>query len=225
MECGKSSIGMFATKGCDMIEPLIGANVLHQQPFIAEYHNFVPEEQCQDILNHVKDLSYTQGTVRVQGKRQINLDQRRAWTHKISDADPECLKKLPRQISQWLKLPNEQWIENSLLIHYPPGGEFKVHTDVVSTHHGDGTETNRVATVIVYLNQDYKGGRTVFPCLRMAVEPQAGKALFFVYNYSNAETNAATVHYGQKVDGDKYVLIFFIRDNEYPDSLRDLSVY
>jgi hypothetical protein len=37
--------------------------------------------------------------------------------------------------------------------------------------------------------------------------------------------NHLTVHSGEKVNNDKYILVFFIRDNEYPDELRAISHY
>lgn len=208
-----------------MVIPTDASQVLSQEPYVAEYQNFLRKKQCQAILSEVPNLQFTQGTVRIEGKRQINIDQRKAFTHKIRASDPECLSQWPRRIAEWLNLPNEQWIENSLLVHYPRNGEFKVHTDVVSTADNAGSITNRVATVIVYLNEDFGGGQTVFPCIRTAVTPKTGKALLFVYNYDSNEINTQTLHYGQRVDRDKYVLIFFIRDNEYPEDLRELSVY
>lgn len=216
---------MFATKDCDMIVPTGVSRIIKEVPYIAEYNNFLSKKQCRAIIEHIPNLKFTQGTVRLEGKRQINLDFRKAFTHKISDTDPQCLAMWPERIAQWLSLPSPQWIENSLLVHYPSGGEFKTHTDVVTTTDAAGRVTHRVGTVIVYLNANFEGGLTVFPTLRAAVEPSVGKALFFTYNYDDQQTNSQTIHYGQNVVGDKYVLIFFIRDSEYSDELRALSVY
>lgn len=208
-----------------MIVPDGVSRVYSEQPFIAEYRQFLSKKQCRIIIEHLPELGFIQGSLRIEGKRQINLQQRNALTHVISAQDPDALKSLPTKIAAWLQLPNVEWIESSLLIHYPPGGEFKLHTDVVVNTDSKGTSTSRVATLIVYLNDNYEGGHTVFPYKQITVKPAVGKALLFQYNYQHQALNHMTMHLGQKVHSDKFILVFFIRDKEFSQELRALSVY
>lgn len=209
-----------------MIVPDGVSRVYSEQPFIAEYRKFLGQKECQAIIDLVPNLTFTQGRVRIDGKHQINVAQRNALTHIIRAQDPVILTSLLTKMAGWLQLPNVEWIESGLLVHYPLGGEFKQHTDMVVTKDNQGKVTNRVATVIVYLNNDYEGGNTVFPYKDITVKPAVGKALLFQYNYQNQAMNSMTVHVGNKVHhGNKFVLIFFIRDGEYSQELRDISVY
>jgi prolyl 4-hydroxylase len=208
-----------------MIVPPGASRIYQETPLVAEYKGFLGKKQCKSILNLRQQLNFTQGQVRTHGQRQVDLTKRRAFTHKITAQDDASLAQLNQKIVDWLGLPSDQWIENSLLIHYPPGGEFKLHTDVVATTSAQGVTTNRIATVIVYLNDDFNGGHTVFPNLKVSVKPAVGKALLFLYNYEGPYLNHLTVHSGEKVNNDKYILVFFIRDNEYPDELRAISHY
>lgn len=208
-----------------MIVPHGVSRVYSEQPFIAEYRQFLSKKQCQKIVSQVPNLTFTQGSLRFEGKRQVNLNQRNAFTHVICEQDPDVVRKLPEAIVSWLQLPTTKWLESSLLIHYPPGGEFKLHTDVVENTDINGQITNRVATLIVYLNDNYEGGHTVFPYKQITVKPAVGKALLFQYNYNEPTLNHMTMHLGQKVDADKFILVFFIRDREFPDQLRALTMY
>lgn len=193
-------------------------------PYIAEYKNFITAEEIDQILSLCKDLTWTAGECRIAGKKQLNLDQRLAFNHRIQNSDSPVLTQWLPRVARWLDLPNEQWIEAGLVVHYPPQGEFKLHSDVVCTTLPDGKPCWRTASLIVYLNDSFSNGRTVFPVHRVAVTPEAGKALLFCYDY-NEEINRSTVHYSQLVTQDKYILVFFIRDQEYPESFRSLSNY
>jgi hypothetical protein len=203
-----------------------GASVVHSTlPYIAEYSDFLTKKQCKAIMKVRKQTEFRQGHLRIDGRRQVNLEQRNAFTHVINQQDDIALTRWIPYVADWLGLPNVQWIENALLIHYPPGGEFKLHTDVVSNVLDNGQHTHRVATLIVYVNDDYQDGHTEFPMHKISIKPETGKALLFSYNYADSRINHSTVHIGQKVSENKYIMVFFIRDQEYPDSLRAVSYY
>ena len=208
-----------------MLVPANADCVYRDSPYIAEYHNFLDPAQCQQIIDLWPQLAHTQGGVYVDNHAEIDLDRRLAQTHKISDHDPEILTQFASTVASWLQLPNNQWIEHTLLVHYPQGGYFDLHTDQISNTCSQGKTTNRVATVIVYLNDNFDGGYTVFPTLRALVKPQTGKALFFRYDYANQNLNKLTDHAGGRVSDSKYILVCFVRDNEYPDELRALANY
>lgn len=203
-----------------------GASVIHKQtPYIAEYKNFFTARQCKAIMKLRKQVGFTQGQLRIEGRRQLNIDQRNAFTHVVNPQDNIALTRWTPYVADWLSLPNINWIENSLFIHYPPDGEFKLHTDVVSNQLDNGSRTHRVATLIVYINDDYQDGCTEFPMHNIKINPEVGKALLFCYNYTDSRINDTTVHLGQKVATNKYIMVFFIRDQEYPDFMRANSYY
>ena len=64
-------------------------------------------------------------------------------------------------------LPLES-LESASILHYSPGEEFSPHYDFLDTSvPGFAQEVaakgQRVATFLVYLNEDYAGGETEFP--------------------------------------------------------------
>lgn len=208
-----------------MLVPSNADCVYKDLPYIAEYHNFLDPAQCQKIIDLCPQLIFTQGLVHKDRQSQMDLNLRVAWTHKISNDDPEILRKFSNMVADWLHLPNVQWIENSFLVHYPQGGHFDLHTDLISNTSLKGETTTRVATLIVYLNDNFDGGYTVFPALRVLVKPMTGKALFFNYNYQDQKLNNLTQHAGGRVSNSKWILVCFVRNNEYPDDLRAIANY
>ena len=60
------------------------------------------------------------------------------------------------------------------------GEYFGIHTDAPFVAH-DGSAITKLSLVL-YLNDDYAGGETVFPELSLEVKPESGKVLLFPPN-------------------------------------------
>ncbi|RBL90491.1 hypothetical protein DF182_28960 [Chitinophaga flava] len=65
-------------------------------------------------------------------------------------------------------------IEDLQCVRYGEGQEFKPHFDSFETG------VKRKATLLVYLNDNFEGGETVFPEIGFSVSPKRGMALSFV---------------------------------------------
>lgn len=112
------------------------------------------------------------------------------------------------------KIPNLR-LEQFELVQiqkYSAGERYVPHWDFfnVST---SKYENDRIATAIVYLNDDFRGGHTSFPYLDKEIKPKKGSVLFFLYNYDNT-TNKITMHSGNPVEFEtKYIASVWIRKN------------
>jgi prolyl 4-hydroxylase len=60
------------------------------------------------------------------------------------------------------------------VLRYSPGQQFKLHSDILPH-----VRNQRVATVIVYLNEGFAGGETVFPHHNLTIVPKGGDAVIF----------------------------------------------
>jgi len=60
------------------------------------------------------------------------------------------------------------------VLRYSPGQHFKLHSDVLPH-----VRNQRVATVIVYLNEGFAGGETLFPHHDLKIVPNGGDAIIF----------------------------------------------
>jgi len=71
----------------------------------------------------------------------------------------------------------------------------------------------RIATVLIYLNEDYAGGETAFPKLGLNFRGATGDALFFTNVDRSGRADPLTLHAGTPpTSGEKWVLSQWIRD-------------
>jgi hypothetical protein len=96
---------------------------------------------------------------------------------------------------------------------YDVGQQYKTHVDFFNRAHEPKVfDVDRIASMVVYLNDDFEGGETHFTKLNIKVKPKAGMALFFKYNYNDPISNRNTFHAGIPVSsGTKYIITAFFR--------------
>lgn len=97
------------------------------------------------------------------------------------------------------------------MLRYAPGQEYKPHLDAIP-----GAANQRVLTVLVYLNDGYKGGETDFPELGIAIGGAAGDALMFRNTEADGRADPRTRHSGLPVtSGTKWLATRWIRETRY----------
>lgn len=82
------------------------------------------------------------------------------------------------------------------LLKYEAADHYRPHQDT-----GLGFD-NRYFSVVCYLNDDFTGGRTLFPTLNYAVRPEAGQAIVFPSNYLHGSEPV--------INGQKFVIVSWI---------------
>lgn len=112
--------------------------------------------------------------------------------------------------------------EPASVLHYLPGQEFRRHYDYLDpaipayaaeiAGHGQ-----RLATMLVYLSEDFSGGETDFPLAGIRFKGRRGDAVLF-HNVTRAgEPDPATLHAGlAPVHGEKWLLSQWIRGRVLP---------
>jgi prolyl 4-hydroxylase len=70
----------------------------------------------------------------------------------------------------------------------------------------------RYMTVLIYLNDDYKGGSTSFPRINQHITPEKGKAIIFYNVHKDGTLIYESFHQGNKIeDGTKWIANKWIR--------------
>ena len=121
------------------------------------------------------------------------------------------------RISAAIKFP-EPLLEVQQVMHYTPGQEFEPHFDFLDpqlpgqmadiAHRGQ-----RVATFLIFLNEDYEGGETEFPRLGIRHRGRTGDALIFVNVTPDRKPDPRTLHAGcPPTTGEKWIVSQWIRD-------------
>ena len=109
-------------------------------------------------------------------------------------------------------------MELTKVLHYEPGQQFAPHFDFIEPStfaltHELAVRGQRLATFLVYLNDDYLGGETDFPRLGFRHRGQAGDAFFFANINSEGDPDHRTLHAGlAPTCGEKWMLSQWIRD-------------
>jgi prolyl 4-hydroxylase len=101
--------------------------------------------------------------------------------------------------------------ESLTLLRYRPGQQFRLHSDVLAN-----TRNQRVATVLVYLNAGFEGGRTMFPAHQLEIEPRPGDAILFRNVDSKGAPDPTMGHSGEPVvRGTKWLATRWIRTHSF----------
>lgn len=97
--------------------------------------------------------------------------------------------------------------ETLQVLRYGPGQQYRPHLDAIP-----GLANQRVLTFLVYLNDDYAGGETVFPELGIAVAGKTGLGLLFANALPDGRPDPRTRHAGAPVAaGTKLIASRWIR--------------
>jgi hypothetical protein len=108
-------------------------------------------------------------------------------------------------------------LEGTTILHYEPGERFEPHFDFLDPDITGfaGTlaaEGQRVATFLLYLNDDFEGGETEFPELGWRYKGRKGDALLFWNVTPAGAPDRRTLHAGlPTTQGEKWLLSQWIR--------------
>lgn len=128
--------------------------------------------------------------------------------------ETELVQRVESRIAALCDWPVENG-EGLQILNYKVGAEYKPHHDYFPP---DATTVKlhgqRVATLVMYLNDPIKGGGTVFPDLNLEVLPKKGNAVFF--SYPEANPSSKSLHGGSPVlEGEKWAATKWMRASAF----------
>ena len=109
-------------------------------------------------------------------------------------------------------------LEPFAVLNYAPGEEYGEHVDyldpAIPAYAAELAQRGqRVATCLLYLNDDFEGGETEFTKLGLSFKGRKGDALFFFSADSSGRPDPRTVHAGRTpTSGEKWLLSQFFRN-------------
>jgi hypothetical protein len=108
--------------------------------------------------------------------------------------------------------------ELTQVLRYLVGQEFKAHVDFLDEanpqhQHQLRFHGQRIATFLIYLNEDFEGGETEFPMAGIRYRGRTGDALFWANADMEGRPEPLSLHAGlPPTSGEKWVLSQWIRD-------------
>jgi prolyl 4-hydroxylase len=97
------------------------------------------------------------------------------------------------------------------ILRYEPGGEYRAHLDAIP-----GFRNQRIATMLVWLNDGFEGGETDFPEARLILRGEPGDAILFRNTREDGRPDPASAHAGLPVrTGEKWLASRWIRERPF----------
>jgi prolyl 4-hydroxylase len=178
--------------------------------------NFLTEEECKKIISLIDDKNERSAVID-DGSYGIRIDENRTSSTSYFDNTIPIISDVRNKIANYLNIDSKK-IEPLQGQKYLVGQYFKPHFDFLfsSEEYQKIKEAgNRYWTLLIYLNDDFEGGKTNFPKLEYEISPKKGMALIF-QNMRNGELIQESLHEGKDVlSGFKYIITAWIREKNY----------
>ena len=182
---------------------------------IYEIPHFLTDAECDDLMKlskpFLEDSDLYNGNMDINKKDGINNPDvrisKQCWLHNSENAFADWISD---KVVTLTGRPKEHQ-EPLQVVKYEKGGHFSEHYDAC---YGPDTFCERMnskigpryITVLIYLNDDYKGGGTTFTKINQHITPEKGKAILFYNVDKNGKHIYESMHQGNKIEsGTKWI--------------------
>lgn len=190
---------------------------LSSKPWVRTIERFATAAECRWIVGLAQGRQAPADVVTGDGT-QVEMPVRTNSKVAFQLAQMDVLLEVLRaRIAAACRLPLPLF-ESTQVLHYAPGQEFRPHRDYLDEENPAhrrllGQAGQRIATVLVYLNDGYGGGETDFPLAGLAFKGKVGDALILANVDRAGRPDPSTLHAGcPPTDGEKWILSQWIRD-------------
>ncbi|WP_180683731.1 2OG-Fe(II) oxygenase [Tepidicella baoligensis] len=207
-----------APRTIDVGDRQVEVVVSMRQPELVVFGNLLSAHECEALIEAARPRMSRSLTVQTTtGGEELNPDRTSDGMF-FRRGENEVVARVEARIARLLQWPVENG-EGLQILHYRPGAEYKPHYDYFDPKE-PGTANivrrggQRVATLVIYLNEPLRGGGTTFPDVGLEVAPKRGQAVFFAYDRPHPATR--TLHGGAPViEGEKWVATKWLREREF----------
>lgn len=178
--------------------------------------NVFTQEETQEIIDKYGNNVPSIGAI---GEENLQIKARTANGLWIFEEEPiiERFKDIVAGITGLPKVNQEE----PHFVRYDVGGEYKLHYDWFQPEADYYNETTkkggqRVFSCLLYLNENFEGGKTTFPKWGVSVEPTVGSIISWRNMATDGTLEMGSLHAGEPVTkGTKYIVIIWVREKPY----------
>jgi hypothetical protein len=194
----------------------------HLSPAIYVVESFIPKSFCRWIVDRGRDRLSASKVSHVQegAPRADQMRTAEAASFRLTETDL-VVAVVQEKLARLASLP-VHWHEPPNLLHYRPGQEYQPHYDFIDPRAPAFRDElmvlgQRVATCLVYLNDDFDGGQTAFPRLGWKYRGRPGDMLLFQNLVANGQPDFSSLHAGlPPTRGEKWLLSLWVRNRVQP---------
>ena len=203
---------MALTGAGDPIAVPVG-ELLSERPHALVFRNLLTPTECRFLIDHASPM-FVPAMVVDPATGRMHHDPIR-----ISDTAPfpwvrenPVVHALNRRFAAVSRTPVEAG-EPLQVLRYRPGQEYRPHMDAIPN-----AENQRIVTLIVYLNDGFAGGETMFLRTGTSFVGAPGDALLFRNAGDDGRPDPMSQHAGQPVrSGEKIIASRWIRQQPFGD--------
>jgi prolyl 4-hydroxylase len=191
-----------------------------ERPQVIVFGDVLSADECGEMIERSRHRLKRSTTVNPDtGQEDVirNRTSEGIWFQRGEDA---LIERLDQRIASLMNWPVGNG-EGLQILHYNTSGEYRPHFDYFPPDQpGSAVHTarggQRVATLIVYLNDVEEGGETIFPEAGLSVAGKQGGAVYFRYLNGLRQLDPLTLHGGAPVrGGDKWIMTKWMREHAY----------
>jgi|LakMenEpi03Aug12_release.lakeMendotaPanAssembly.Ray.scaffolds.fasta_scaffold88815_3 prolyl 4-hydroxylase len=177
---------------------------------VREIPNFISDEECDKIIKLTNGKLFP-SRIYTDDKDVYSNDKRKSQQCWLDDNSDNLVKNISNKAKDCTNTPFK-YQEEMQVVNYGEGGFFSTHYDacdgdVEYCKRMNGYNGPRLYTVLVYLNDNFEGGETIFPLINKSVKPEKGKAVVFKNVDDNGIIIRQALHGGEPViSGEKWIL-------------------
>ncbi|CRK98253.1 CLUMA_CG011615, isoform A [Clunio marinus] len=163
-------------------------------PYIVMFYDVISDDEIEIFKSTAKERLEQASVFNADGSLRVDSISKFAVMARMDDSEHEVFKRLIKRHADMTGLnmkSAEKWkVQNyGLGGHHIPHYDFVKRGEVVPFDNG-----NRISTMLFYLSDVEKGGSTVFPYLRIKVDPRKGSSLFWFNMNTSGEEDYFTRH-------------------------------
>lgn len=183
-----------------------GLRLVHADPPVCVVDDFFTADECAEMIAASADgYSVASATFAA-----ATSDHRRSATWYLHyDRAMALLRK-----THALTGSQVPCFEEPQIVRYEMGDRFGQHEDAIPRSLLENGN-QRVATLLVYLNDVGVGGRTSFPELGVRVAPKAGRALLFFPAFADGTPDPRTTHQAEVAMDEKWIAQCWVHQKDY----------
>jgi len=200
-----------------LVQPRAGA-IVHVSPRIRVFKRLFSKAECDWVIDRARHRLARASVYANDAAETLVVGERTNHEASFGPADLDvAMTFLRARLAHSIRAPFPCF-EPATVLHYAVGQHFAPHFDFLDPalpgHREDlARRGQRVATALVYLNDDFDGGETDFPTLGWRFKGAPGDALVFDNVDHTLAPDRRTFHAGlPPTRGEKWLLSQWVRD-------------
>lgn len=195
------------------------AITVHDDPLLRSFPNLIEPAVCARLIHLSRNRLQRAEVYDPHHQRNIRASSRTNSIAQFVLLEHELMHLLLQEKMARACGVNASQMEATAILHYSPGEEITNHFDFVDPqmpNYVDEISRNgqRIITFLVYLNDDFAAGETIFPRLGIKHKGKQGEGFYFVNCLPGQEPDLRTWHAGSPPqNSNKWIVSQFIRNH------------